>query len=86
MNFAANFYGAGFHEIATAASERLLYSAVAGTLLALAVWFVLQLFPRKDSRTSFAVWFSTLLATAILPLFSLHSGSNAAGAAVRRRW
>ncbi len=80
MNFATNFSGAGFHEIATAASERLLYSAVAGTLLALAVWFVLQLFPRKDSRTSFAVWFSTLLATAVLPLFSLHSGSNAAGA------
>ncbi|HLK54392.1 MAG TPA: M56 family metallopeptidase, partial [Candidatus Angelobacter sp.] len=45
------------------------------------MWFVLQLFPRKDSRTSFAVWFSTLLATAILPLFSLHSGSNAAGTA-----
>ncbi len=81
MNFPANFFGAGFHEIARAASERLLYSAVAGTLLAVAVWFVLQLFPRKDSRTSFAVWFSTLLATAILPLFSLHSGSNAAGTA-----
>jgi len=81
VNFAANFYGAGFQEIATAASERLLYSAVAGTLLAVAVWFVLQLFPRKDSRTSFAVWFSTLLATAILPLFSLHSGSNSAGTA-----
>ncbi len=81
MNFPVNFFGAGFHEIATAASERLLYSAVAGTLLAVAVWFVLQLFPRKDSRTSFAVWFSTLLATAILPLFSLHSGSSAAGTA-----
>ena len=81
MNFAANFSGASFHEIATAASERLLYSAVAGTLLAVAVWFVLQLFPRNDSRTSFAVWFSTLLATAILPLFGLHAASNAAGAA-----
>ena len=82
MNSAANIYSLNFHGIAAAASERLLYSVVAGTLLAAAVWFVLQLFPKRDSRTSFAVWFSTLLATAILPLFSLHSGSNAAGTAV----
>jgi len=73
MTFAANFHG-----IATAASERLLYSMVAGTLLAAAVWFLLRLFPRRDSRTSFAVWFSTLLATAVLPLLTLHSSGNAA--------
>jgi beta-lactamase regulating signal transducer with metallopeptidase domain len=72
MNFAANLQG-----IAIAASERLLYSAVAGTLLAAAVWILLQIFPKRDSRTSFAVWFSTLLATAILPLFNLHSESGA---------
>jgi beta-lactamase regulating signal transducer with metallopeptidase domain len=71
MNFPANFHG-----IATAAAERLLYSAVAGTLLAVAVWFLLRLFPRRDSRTSFAVWFATLLATAILPVFNLHSGDS----------
>jgi beta-lactamase regulating signal transducer with metallopeptidase domain len=51
---------------------------VAGTLLAAAVWLVLRLFPRRDSRTSFAVWFSALLATAILPLLNLHSSGNAA--------
>jgi len=72
----ANIYNLNFHGIAAAASELLLYSAVAGTLLAVAVWFVLHLFPKRDSRTSFAVWFSTLLATAILPLFSLHSGAG----------
>jgi beta-lactamase regulating signal transducer with metallopeptidase domain len=76
MNLAANVYSLNFHGIAAVASERLLYSAVAGTLLAVAVWFVLQLFPKRDSRTSFVVWFSTLLATAILPLFSLHSGAG----------
>jgi beta-lactamase regulating signal transducer with metallopeptidase domain len=73
MNFAANFHG-----IATAAAERLLYSAAAGTLLAVAVWFLLRLFPRRDSRTSFAIWFATLLATAILPVLNLHSGDSGA--------
>jgi beta-lactamase regulating signal transducer with metallopeptidase domain len=78
MNFAANFHG-----IATAALERLIYSVVAGTLLALAVWFLLQLFPKRDSRTSFVIWFSTLLSTAFLPLslnFSRLTGNSAASA------
>jgi beta-lactamase regulating signal transducer with metallopeptidase domain len=74
MNFAPVF-----HNIATAASERLLYSAIGGTLLAVLVWFLLQLFPRRDSRTNFAVWFSTLLATAILPLMSLHTDAKSTG-------
>jgi len=76
MNFAS-----GFHGLATTVSEGLLYSAIAGTLLASAVWFLLRLFPRRNSRTSFAVWFSTLLATALLPLMRLLSvnGVNGAG-------
>jgi len=61
-----------FHGMATAASERLLFSAVGGTLLAAAVWLLLQLFPKRDSRTNFVIWFSTLLATAMLPLLSLY--------------
>jgi len=71
MNFAS-----GFHGLATTVSEGLLYSAIAGTLLASAVWFLLRLFPKKNSRTSFAVWFSTLLATALLPLIRLLSNSG----------
>jgi len=76
MNFAY-----GFHGLATAVSEGLLYSAIAGTLLASAVWSLLRLFPRRNSRTSFAIWFSTLLATALLPLMRLPSldGANSAG-------
>jgi beta-lactamase regulating signal transducer with metallopeptidase domain len=79
MNFAS-----GFHGLAAEISEGLLYCAIAGTLLASAVWFLLRLFPRRNSRTSFAVWFSTLLATALLPLVRLLSnssdGANSAGA------
>ena len=79
---AASFYGihlAGinFSDVAAAASERLLYGAVAGTLLAIAVWVLLELFPKRDSRTSFVVWFSTLLATAILPFLKFHSNYGA---------
>jgi beta-lactamase regulating signal transducer with metallopeptidase domain len=60
------------HGMATAVSQRLLFSAVGGTLLAAAVWLLLQLFPKRDSRTNFVVWFSTLLATALLPILSVY--------------
>ena len=66
-----------FHGVATMVSQRLLFSAVGGTLLAAAVWLLLQLFPKRDSRTNFAVWFSTLLATALLPLLSFYLESRA---------
>lgn len=61
-----------FHGVATAVSQRLLFSAVGGTLLAAVVWLLLQLFPKRDSRTNFVVWFSTLLATALLPVLSFY--------------
>lgn len=69
-----------FHGVATMISQRLLFSAVGGTLLAAAVWLLLQLFPKRDSRTNFAVWFSTLLATAFLPIFSFYLESRPAAA------
>jgi beta-lactamase regulating signal transducer with metallopeptidase domain len=82
LNFIAiHFNAMNLDTLAAAASARLLYSAVAGTLLAVAVWFVLQMFPKKDSRTSFVVWFSTLLATAILPVFGLHAKVSAGAGA-----
>jgi beta-lactamase regulating signal transducer with metallopeptidase domain len=76
MNFAASILTMNFHGVAIAAADRFLFGAVAGTLLAVTVWFLLQLFPGKDSRTSFAVWFATLLATALLPALGLYSRAS----------
>lgn len=67
-----------FHGVATVVSQRLLFIAVGGTLLAAAVWLLLQLFPKRDSRTNFAMWFSTLLATAFLPVLSFYLESKSA--------
>ncbi|HEY2360221.1 MAG TPA: M56 family metallopeptidase [Candidatus Angelobacter sp.] len=66
-----------FHGVATIVSQRLLFSVVGGTLLAAAVWLLLRIFPKRDSRTNFAIWFSTLLATAMLPLLSVYLESRA---------
>jgi beta-lactamase regulating signal transducer with metallopeptidase domain len=71
MNFTS-----GFSDMAAVVSERLLYVAVAGTVLAVAVWFFTRLFPKRDSRTDFAIWFSTLVATAFLPLLKLNAGGS----------
>ncbi|HKD78115.1 MAG TPA: M56 family metallopeptidase [Candidatus Angelobacter sp.] len=62
-------------------AERLLFSLGIGSLLAVLVWLLLYLLPKRDSRTSFVVWFSTLLITALLPLVGLHSihGAGSAG-------
>src|SRR6266567_7053956 len=58
------------HWIASAAAERLLYSLGEGTVLALTVWVLLRLVPRRNSQTRFTAWFVTLLAIAALPMFS----------------
>lgn len=75
-----------FEAIASLAAERLLFSLGVGTLLAVAVWLLLRIFPRKDSRTSFAVWFVTLLITALLPVLGVwfrHGGQGSSDAVVR---
>jgi len=58
------------HWIASVAAERLLYSVGEGTALALTVWVLLRLVPRRNSQTRFTAWFVTLLAIAVLPLLS----------------
>ena len=73
-----------FNGMATAVSQRLLFSAVGGTLLAATVWVLLQLFPKRDSRTNFVVWFSTLLATALLPVLSFYLEHRSAAASDTR--
>ena len=56
------------HSLAGVSVEWLLYSLVEGTALAVLVWFLLRLLPRRNSGTRFLVWFSVLLAIALLPL------------------
>jgi hypothetical protein len=69
-----------FHGIAPAAVEGMVYSLIEGTILALLIYLVLRLVPRKNSGTRFTVWFTTLLAVTILPF--LTSPSLRAGAVV----
>lgn len=51
------------------ALDRVLFSLVGGTALAVLVGLLIRLLPRKDSQTGFLIWFSALLATAALPMF-----------------
>ncbi len=73
-----------FEAIASVAAERLLFSLGVGTLLAAIVWLLLRVFPRKDSRTSFTVWFATLVIMAVLPVFGffVRNGVHARNGAV----
>jgi beta-lactamase regulating signal transducer with metallopeptidase domain len=55
------------HSIAALAFERLFYCLTAGTALVGIVSVALALVPARNSQTRFAVWFSALLAVAVLP-------------------
>src|ERR1051326_4459872 len=74
-----------WERIAAIAAERLLFSLGVGTLLGVMAWLLLRVLPRKDSRTSFAVCFATLLIIAGLPVLGLmfrHAGQGRTGAVV----
>ncbi len=58
-------------------AERMLDSLLIGAALAVFAWVLLRALPRPNSSTRFAVWFTALLATAILPL--LHSPQEFVG-------
>jgi bla regulator protein blaR1 len=68
------------NDLARISVERMLYSLVEGTALALLVWLLLRLLPRRNSGTRFAVWFSVLISIMLLP-FLAHSSGVAAGPA-----
>jgi beta-lactamase regulating signal transducer with metallopeptidase domain len=63
--------------LASLAFERMLFCLAEGTALALMAWFVLRFFPGKSSHTRFVVWFSSLMAIAILPFFVISDWSGA---------
>lgn len=68
----------GFQTIAQVAAGRGLNTVVEGTALAAVSWGVLRLFAGRSSITRFAVWFSTLLLIAGLPLFSFGNAESLA--------
>ncbi|HEU5451978.1 MAG TPA: M56 family metallopeptidase [Terriglobales bacterium] len=67
--------------IAQMSAERLLASLLEGSALAAFAWALLRVWPRPNAATRFAVWFSALLATALLPWVS---GWSAPAAPVSR--
>ena len=60
----------GAHSIVAVTFERLLYCVVAGTALVAIVSAAVSLLPARNSQTRFAVWFSALLAVAVLPFLA----------------
>src|SRR5579864_2366030 len=56
------------HSAAILVFERLLFCLTAGTALALMISIAVRLLPTRNSETRFAVWFSAMLAMALLPL------------------
>ena len=58
------------HLIARNSVEWMFYCLLEGTALAVFAWIVLRLLPRQNSGTRFALWFSVLLATILLPFLA----------------
>ena len=65
-----------FQEFAQLFSVRLLNGIAAGLILAAFAWLFLRLSSRQNSGTRFAVWFSSLVAIAILPFVGRLSVSS----------
>ena len=65
--------------VSSVAFERLLYCLTEGSILTLAVAASLRLIPQKSSRTKFVIWFSAMVATALLPLLDLKLSGKAGG-------
>lgn len=56
------------HTAARFSVDWMVYCLIEGAILAAFVWLVLRLLPRQNAGTRFALWFSALLATIVLPL------------------
>jgi beta-lactamase regulating signal transducer with metallopeptidase domain len=74
---AALLQSVDFHSFAQISATRILNCTVEGIGIALLAWILLRTLSRQNSGTRFAVWFSTLLGIAALPLIG-HFGSNSA--------
>jgi bla regulator protein blaR1 len=68
---------AGFNTMAEVLALRLLDSLIEGGAICVCAALILRIVPRQNAATRFAVWFSALVAIAILPWVSgswLHTG------------
>lgn len=69
----------GLQSLSTVGFERLLSSLVEGSLIVLGVALGMRFVPRNSSRAKFVIWFSALVATALLPLLDLKLSESAEG-------
>lgn len=67
------------HLTARTSVEWMLYCLFEGSLLALFTWVLLRLLPRQNAGTRFALWFSVLLATILVPFLAGAFSRNGAG-------
>jgi beta-lactamase regulating signal transducer with metallopeptidase domain len=76
-----------FLALAQMFAEGMLNSIAQGVAIALFGWVLLRLLGRQNSSTRFAVWFSTLIAVAALPFFTIGkvTAGNAAALSVAPR-
>ncbi len=68
---------AGFNTMAEVFALRLLDSLIEGSAICVCAALILRIVPRQNAATRFAVWFSALVAIAVLPWVSgawLHAG------------
>src|SRR5271169_5570342 len=63
-------------QLARICAGRMLNSMIEGIAIGLFAWILLRLVGRRNSSTRFAVWFSALLAIAMLPLLGPGSATS----------
>lgn len=56
-----------FHTAARFAIDWMAYCLIEGAILAMFVWLLLRLLPKQNAGTRFALWFSALIGTIVLP-------------------
>ena len=69
------------NQLARMSAESMLNCVLEGIVIGLFAWILLQVVGRRNSSTRFAVWFSTLLAIAALPVLGVAAASARAGSA-----
>ena len=69
------------NQLARMSAESMLNCVLEGIVIGFFAWILLQVVGRRNSSTRFAVWFSTLLAIAALPVLGVAASSARPGSA-----